>query len=62
MSLTILKKRELRYNDLMKEFRFELKSGEEKVMDINELTRWACLLEGIEQVEKHYEEIGKSIE
>ena len=31
-------------------------------MDINELTRWACLLEGIEQVEKHYEEIGKNID
>lgn len=45
----------------MREFQFELKSGEVKTMDIDELTRWACLLEGIEQVNNHYEDIGRDM-
>ena len=36
----------------MNKFKFELKNGTVKVMGIDELTRWACLLEGIEQVSK----------
>jgi hypothetical protein len=46
----------------MKKFKFELKNGTVKEMDIDELTRWACLIEGIEQVSKKYEELGESME
>ncbi len=42
----------------MKTFDFKLKSGKEIKMDIDELTRWACLLEGIEQVSAKCEELG----
>jgi len=34
----------------MKQFKFKLKTGKSINMDIDELTRWACLLEGVEQV------------
>jgi hypothetical protein len=46
----------------MKKFKFELKNGTVKEMDIDELTRWACLIEGIEQVSKKYEELGESMD
>jgi hypothetical protein len=46
----------------MKKFKFELKNGTVKEMDIDELTRWACLLEGIDQVSKKYEELGESMD
>lgn len=46
----------------MNKFKFELKSGAVKEMDINELTRWACLLEGIEQVSKRYDDLGESMD
>ncbi|WP_396180122.1 hypothetical protein [Flavobacterium sp.] len=46
----------------MKKFKFELKNGTIKEMDIDELTRWACLIEGIEQVSKKYEELGESMD
>lgn len=46
----------------MNKFKFELKNGTVKEMDINELTRWACLLEGIEQVSKKYDELGESMD
>jgi len=42
----------------MKTFNFKLKNGNEIDMDINELTRWACLIEGIEQVAVKCEQIG----
>jgi hypothetical protein len=31
-------------------------------MDIDELTRWACLIEGVEQVSKKYDELGESMD
>lgn len=43
-------------------FNFKLKDGTEKNMSIDELTRWACLIEGIEEVSKKYEELGESME
>jgi len=46
----------------MRKFKFELKNGSVKEMDIDELSRWACLLEGIDQVAKKYEELGKSMD
>ena len=46
----------------MKMFNFKLKDGTEKNMSIDELTRWACLIEGIEEVSKKYEELGESME
>lgn len=42
----------------MKTFKFKLKNGTKKEMSIEELTRWACLLEGIEEVAKKCEELG----
>lgn len=46
----------------MKIFKFKLKDGNVKEMTIDELTRWACLLEGIEQVAKKYEILGESMD
>ena len=46
----------------MKKFKFKLKNNTIKEMDISELARWACLIEGIEQVTKRYEELGESME
>jgi len=46
----------------MRKFKFELKNGSVKEMDIDELSRWACLLEGIDQVAKKYEELGESMD
>jgi len=46
----------------MKIFKFKLKDGNVKEMTIDELTRWACLLEGIEQVAKKYETLGESMD
>jgi hypothetical protein len=42
----------------MKTYKFELKTGKAVTMDINELTRWACLIEGIEKVSNKCEELG----
>ena len=46
----------------MRTFKFELKDGTTKIMDIDELTRWACLLEGVEKVAEKYEELNESME
>jgi hypothetical protein len=46
----------------MKKFKFKLKNNTVKEMDISELARWACLIEGIEQVTKKYEELGESMD
>lgn len=46
----------------MNKFKFELKNGTVKEMDIDELSRWACLIEGIEQVSKKYDDLGESME
>ena len=43
-------------------FKFKLKDGNVKEMNIDELTRWACLLEGIEEVAKKYECLGQSMD
>ena len=42
----------------MNTIKFELKNGKTYEMTIDEMTRWACLLEGIEQVSKKCREIG----
>jgi len=36
----------------MKKFNFKLKDGTKKVMEFDELVRWACLLEGIDYISK----------
>ena len=46
----------------MKIFKFKLKDGTVKEMTIDELTRWACLLEGIGEVAKKYEDLGESMD
>jgi hypothetical protein len=46
----------------MNKFKFELKDGTVKLMDIDELSRWACLIEGIEQVSKKYDDMGESMD
>lgn len=46
----------------MKIFNFKLKDGTEKNMNMDEFTRWACLIEGIEQVAKKYDELGTSMD
>jgi hypothetical protein len=46
----------------MNKFKFELKNGTIKEMDIDELSRWACLIEGVEQVSKKYDELGESMD
>lgn len=42
----------------MNTIKFELKNGKTHEMSIDEMARWACLLEGIEQVSKKCKEIG----
>jgi hypothetical protein len=42
----------------MKTFKFNLKNGTEVLMDIDELTRWACLIEGVESVASKCQELG----
>lgn len=42
----------------MKTFEFNLKDGTKKVMELEEFTRWACLLEGVEKVSEKLEEAG----
>ena len=44
----------------MRTFDFKLKNGTEIKMGIDELTRWACLIEGIERVSNKCEELGYS--
>jgi len=44
----------------MRKFDFELKTGKTVSMDIDELTRWACLIEGVEQVSAKCEQLGIS--
>jgi hypothetical protein len=46
----------------MNKFKFKLKNGSVKEMDIDELARWACLIEGVEQVAKRYEELGENMD
>lgn len=46
----------------MNKFKFELKDGSVKEMDIDELTRWACLIEGVEQVSKKYDQLKRSMD
>lgn len=46
----------------MNKFKFKLKNGTVKEMDIDELTRWACLIEGVEQVSKRYEDLGENMD
>ena len=46
----------------MRTFKFDLKNGTKKEMDIDELTRWACLLEGIEQVSNKCEDLGLNMD
>lgn len=42
----------------MDKITFNLKNGKKHEMTIDEMTRWACLLEGVEQVAKKCEEMG----
>ena len=42
----------------MRTFKFKLKNNSSVDMGIDELTRWACLLEGVEQVSNKCDELG----
>ena len=42
----------------MRTFKFKLKNNSSIDMGIDELTRWACLLEGVEQVSNKCDELG----
>jgi len=42
----------------MRAFNFKLKSGKEIDMGIDELTRWACLIEGVEHVANKCEQLS----
>jgi len=42
----------------MRTFKFKLKNGNNVDMGIDELTRWVCLLEGVEQVSNKCDELG----
>ncbi len=44
----------------MRTVKFELKNNKTYEMSIDEMARWACLLEGIEYVAKKCEEVGMS--
>lgn len=44
----------------MRTFNIKLKTGKEINMGIDELTRWACLIEGVEQVANKCDELGYS--
>lgn len=46
----------------MKMFNFKLKDGSTKTMDMDEFTRWACLIEGLDQVTKRYGELNESMD
>lgn len=46
----------------MKTFKFDLKNGTEVVMNLDELVRWACLIEGVENVSKKCEDLGISFD
>jgi hypothetical protein len=43
---------------IMKKYTFNLKNGSVIEMSLDEISRWACLLEGIEVVTRHNEELG----
>ena len=45
----------------MNKFKFDLKSGKTVEMGIDELARWACLIEGLEFVADRCEELGVDI-
>ena len=40
--------------------KFELKNGSKVEMTIDEVARWACLIEGIEQVDDFYKSSGRT--
>lgn len=42
----------------MKKITFNLNNGKTHEMSLDEMSRWACLLEGIDQVSKKCEELG----
>lgn len=46
----------------MNKIKFELKNGSTYEMSIDEMARWACLIEGIEKVSDHYEENGLNMD
>lgn len=46
----------------MNKYKFQLANGTVKEMEIDELARWACLLEGIEQVSERYDRLGMSMD
>jgi len=42
----------------MRKYTFNLKNGSVIDMSLDEITRWSCLLEGIEFVTRYNEELG----
>lgn len=46
----------------MNTYKFELKNGKTVTMDIDELTRWACLIEGVDRVSNKCEELGIGVD
>jgi hypothetical protein len=45
----------------MKTFKFKLADNTDKEMDIDEFTRWACLIEGLEYITKSAEQNNISL-
>lgn len=46
----------------MKQFEFKLKNNTTKVMEFDELVRWACLIEGMEHISRACEEKKISVD
>lgn len=46
----------------MKQFEFKLKDKTTKVMEFDELVRWACLIEGMEHISRACEEKKISVD
>lgn len=42
--------------------KFELKNGNIHEMTLNEMARWACLVEAVDSIEKKCEERGKNMD
>lgn len=46
----------------MKNFRFDLADGTTKVMDIDEFSRWCCLIEAVDHIAHKSEQLGIPVE
>lgn len=42
--------------------KFKLKSGEDKIMSLEEMARWCCLMEAITSIENKCEDFNKNMD